>query len=284
MSDTVTDFYHQKTDAELLYFLEHPEQYQPSLVEAARRELQRRGKAPVVNTAPYQDTTTPRHEEVPTRSWGRMIALGLGLLVLGGGSYWLQQRSEAQQAELRAREEARRRLPPPKLTEVATSAIPNYDGVVTRMVTEQLNKVPASEKANPQHLRQFRLLSKLFWRAQTQSEYLINQAYEGDPSPSFADQTLVVRQTWDAWNQAAVYTYKFGPEMQERYTRMQKTASHQQHILDILPKLLPNRQFLQDDDMTTRTKEVQDLVGYLTPISPVTGQRYRRTLIKMKLI
>ncbi|WP_426061875.1 hypothetical protein [Hymenobacter sp. B1770] len=278
MSDTVSDFYQKKTDAELQYFLQHPEQYQPSLVDAARRELLRRGIAPVASPAPLM----VEEEVVPSRSWGKMVALTMGLLALGGGSYWLQQRSEAQQAVLRAREEARRRLPPPKLTEVATSAIPNYDGVVARMVTEQLSKVPASEKANQQHLRQFRLLSKLFWAAQTQTEYLTNQAYEGKASPNFADQALVVRQTWDAWNQSAVYTYSFGPQMRERYSRMEKAAGSQQHILDILPGLLPNRQFLKDDEMTTRTDEVQDLVGGLTPVSPVTGQPYKRTLLKMK--
>jgi hypothetical protein len=282
VSDTVTDFYHQKTDAELLYFIQHPEHYQPSIIDAARRELQRRGVAP---TKPSEGTTyngSTAYDEAPPRARGKVVALVLGALVLGGGGYWLQQRSTAQAEELRAKEEARRRLPPPKLTEVATSAIPNYDGVVARVVAEQLKQVPAAEKANLQHLRQFRLLSKLFWAAQTQTEYLTNQAYAGKATPHFTDQSVLVRQTWNTWNQAAVYTYSFGPVMKEKFSRMAEAASHQQHILNEMPGMLTAQTLRQDQEMTSRVNEVEDLLGGLTPVSPVTGKRYDRTVLKMK--
>ena len=48
MANSIDDFYHQKTDAELQFFVDHPELYQPSLIEAARGELRRRGVVPTL--------------------------------------------------------------------------------------------------------------------------------------------------------------------------------------------------------------------------------------------
>ena len=282
MSDTITDFYHQKTDDELRFFVEHPEHYQPSLVEAARRELRRRGVLQAVPLAPLMQA--PYHPEpaaAPSRL-GQGVALGLVLLTLGGGTYWLKQRSEASAQAARTQAEARRHLPPPILTEVATNAIPNYDGAVAAAVAGQLRQVPAAEKANAQHLRQFRELAKRFWAAETQTEYLTNQAYAGKAGSNFTDQALVARETWRAWNHAAVYTYEFGPAMKAQLARMGEAASSQQHILDVLPGLLPGQKFRTDNELTGRAEDVQDLVGGLLPVSPVSGQRYKRTVLKAK--
>ena len=170
MSDTATDFYHQKTEAELRFLIEHPEYYEADLIASAKREL-----------------------------------------------------------------------------------------------------------------RQFRSLCKRFWSAETQTEYLTNQAHNGKPSPMFAEQALVVRQTWRAWNQAAVYHFKFGPAMQADYDHMARAASSQQHILDLLPAKLTNREFLKDEEIVARENEVQDYLAKLLPASPVTGRPYRATLLKMRL-
>jgi len=275
--DSAADFYLQKTDAELLFFVEHPEHYQPSLIDSARRELGRRGVALPLSPA-YAHTTAP--EEMPANPWGKVLTLGAILLALSGGTYWLKQRNDDATATTHAKEAARRHLPLPRLTEVPTSAIPNYDGAVARAVAQQLSRVPAAEKADAQHLRQFRELAKRFWAAETQTEYLTNQATAGKAGPQFTNQALVVRETWQAWNHAAVYTYRFGPVMQAQRKRMAETASNQQHILDVLPGLLPGRKFLTDNETVGRTADVQDLVGGLLPVSPVTGRPYQRTTLK----
>lgn len=182
MSDSVSDFYQQKTDAELLFFVEHPEHYQPLLVDSARRELGRRGVAlPLSPAFAHAHATAP--EAAPANPWGKVLTLGAILLVLSGGTYWLKQRSDAATATTQAKETARRRLPPPRLVEVPTSAIPNFDGAVARAVAQQLSQVPALEKADAQHLRQFRGLARRFWAAETQAEYLTNQATAGQAGP-----------------------------------------------------------------------------------------------------
>ena len=281
MSDNPTDFYHQKTDDELRFFVEHPEHYQPSLIEAARRELRRRGGLQPVPMPPVAMPFREVPGAAPSR-WGTGAALALLLLALAGGTYWLKQRSDTAAAARRAQAAAQRPQAPPQLREVATSAIPNYDGAVAAAVAQQLRRLPAAEKANAQHLRQFRELAKRFWAAQTQTEYLTNQAYAGQASPYFADQALVVRETWRAWNHGAVYTYEFGPAMKAQLARMGEAASSQQHILDVMPGLLPGQKFRTDNELTGRAEDVQDLVGGLLPVSPVSGQPYKRTVLKAK--
>ena len=123
MTDSPADFYHQKTDEQLRFFVEHPELYQPELVEAARRELRRRAPAaPALQPASVAEYV-PISQEAPARGWGKAVALGVGLLALGGGTYWLKQRDDAAVAAVRAQAEARKRRPPPRLVAVATSAV-----------------------------------------------------------------------------------------------------------------------------------------------------------------
>lgn len=277
MSSSTIDFYQQKTNDELQFFVQHPAQYEPSVVEAAQRELERRG---VAAPRPVQAAYTGAPQAVSSSPLGKIVLVGLIIASLGGG-FWLKQRSDAQEAALKAREEARRRRPAPKLVEVATSAIPSYDGVVANAVAEQLSKIPAAEKANPQHLRQFRELAKRFWTAQAQSEYLIDQATAGKANPQFAEQTVVVRTTWTAWNHAAVYGYAFGPTMTEQFEHMGKVASNQQHILDSLPDLLADNKYKWDKELLSRTAEVEDLMAAITPVSPVLGSKYKRTVLHM---
>ena len=134
-----------------------------------------------------------------------------------------------------------------------------------------------------QALRQYRELAKRFWAAECQTEYLVNQAYAGKASPMFADQALVARTTWSAWNKAAVYSYKMGPTMQQQVQYMSDVASSQQHILEKLPDLLPQRRFLTDKELNARNADVQGWLKEVRPTSPVTGRPYEAPNIIIKL-
>jgi hypothetical protein len=204
VADSLTDFYHQKTDAELQFFLDNPGYYQPELVEEARRELRRRGvlqSPPMLPPAP-----APAYSPAPEAAPGTGLPTGpvvLGVaVVLGlslGGFYYVQQKNNPGTANATlAKKAPPARKGPPALTEVPTSAIPNYD--VEGLVEHQLQRVPTAEraaaKAAGMPLRQYRELTKRFWAAETQTEYLLNQAQEGKAGPMFAEQTLLVRTTW----------------------------------------------------------------------------------------
>ena len=281
MSDSPADFYHQKTDEQLRFFVEHPELYQPELVEAARRELRRRNPLAQAPQSAAVVEYVPISREAPARGGAKAVALGLVVLALGGGTYWLKQRDDAAVAAVRAQAEARKRLPPPRLVEVATSPLPNYD--VAAVVARQLRAVPAAEQADAQRLRQFRELAKRFWAAETQAEYLTTQAFAGKAGPLFAEQALLAREAWRPWNQAKMYGYQFSPVMTDHVERMSKVASSQQHLLADLPALLPNRQYLTHKETLAREAEVQDLLREVLPVSPVTGRPYRATVLKGKI-
>jgi hypothetical protein len=306
VSDSPTDFYHQKTDAELQFFVENPTFYHPSLIEAVQRELRRRGVAsaaptpmtepvaPIVATPlaapPVQPAHPPQYEPEDTASSGPKrgaIALGIGAaLVFSLGIFYFLQHKEQPAPVAKVAAPAKPKAPP-KLVEVPTSVIPNYDAAVTQCIAQQLQRVPAAERATAASkenlLRQYRELVKRFWAAETQTEYLTSQAHEGKAGPMFADQALVVRQTWQAWNKAAMYTYEFGPAMQKQFDRMQSIAGSQQHILEKMPELLPERQFLTDKEVVARETDVEAWLADLLPKSPVTGHVYKAPVLTIHM-
>ncbi|HEX8503817.1 MAG TPA: hypothetical protein VF630_00500, partial [Hymenobacter sp.] len=149
MSNTATDFYHQKTDAELLYFVEHPEHYQPSVVESARLELRRRGVQLAAPELAVEPTLyTPSRSRAPARSSKSGVfplALG-GVLLASVISYYVVKETDQPASKAKAKTHKA----PPRLIEEPTSAIPNFDGAVAKAVAEQLRRTPASEKANAQ--------------------------------------------------------------------------------------------------------------------------------------
>lgn len=280
MADTTTDFYQHKTDAELLFFVEHPDLYQPDLVAAARRELRRRGVAPT--EAPAGSTPYLPAPEAPADGGLRTgpLLLVLAVLLVSGAIFYFV-RHKSQPAAVAAA--PAKPKPRPHLTEVPTSAIPTYD--VAGLVAQQVAQVPAAERTaavkeqNGEAMRQYRELVKRFWTAETQTEYLTNQAHSGKPNPMFTEQALVVREAWSNWNRAAVYNFKLGPIMGGHFDRMKSVASSQQHILDRLPDLLPKQAFLRDKEIVAREAEVQDWMRTLRPTSPVTGKPYEATVL-----
>jgi hypothetical protein len=279
VSEYSTDFYHQKTEAELRFFIEHPEYYQPDLIDSARRELRRRG---VLLVAPPAEPLVVDLEALAsvTRTGRGVNFLNLALaavLLLGlGFFYYAKQRGGGVQAVAAP---AKPHVPP-HLVEVPTSAIPTYDGsaVADRLVA----RMPAAEKKDPQALRQFRELARRFWTAEMQTEYLTGQAHAGKAGPMFAEQTTVVRQTWSEFNKGAVYSYRFGPRMANVYERMREAASSQQHILEQFPDLLAGKRFLNDKELVAREADVQDWLKDVLPASPVTGKPYKATVLTAK--
>lgn len=296
MSDAPTDFYHQKTDAELLFFVDHPEQYQPSLVEAAWRELRRRGVLPAPVPTPPAPVSAPDSDpdagDAPTRWGARVAALGLGALLVWGIIHWLQQRNEAQGMAVRARQEARMRQHPPRLTEVATSVIPDYGDVVAQCVEQQFQRVPAAEQAAAtradQPLHQYRELARRFWAAETQAEYVAEQAKQADAAdvlPGHAEQALAA---WQDWNKALAYSYKFGPVMANHLDLMSRVARQQQEGLgDLLTVTSAPHPFTPKDFDTEKTRQraadVSDLLSGLVVNSPVTGRPYNTVVRHVQL-
>ncbi|MDO7854319.1 hypothetical protein [Hymenobacter convexus] len=279
MSDHSSDFYHQKTEAELRFFIEHPEYYQSDLIDSARRELRRRGiQLAAAPTEPLAiDLNAPASLAKSGRGVGFLnLVLAVALLLGVGFFYYSKQRGggvKAVAAPVRPRV-------PPRLFEVPTSAIPTFG--TSAVVERELATIPAAEKKGAQQMRQFRELARRFWAAEMQTEFLTGQAHAGKAGPLFAEQTLVVRQTWSDFNKGAVYSYRFGPTMARHFDRMRETASSQQHILEQFPDLLAGKRFLTDKELVARQADVQDWMKDVLPTSPVTGKPYKATVLTIK--
>jgi len=273
-----TDTLRAKTDAELLFFVENPSFYQPELVMAARRELQRRGTLPIAPASASAFEVDEQQAPARRSPW-LLVSAALVMAALAAG-LWGVSRQQAAATKAAARPS---RLSPDslKLETVAAHPLPTFN--IEQIVEAQLASIPAAEKSQAPALRQFRGLSKRFWTAETQTEYLTDQAHTGKAGSAFADQTLVARETWRAWNKAVVYSYDFGPVMQAQYQRMKLAASSQQHVLSRLPGLLPEHKFLADKELLARDAEVQDWLAGLRKTSPVTGHPYRATVLQMHL-
>ncbi|MBF9142336.1 hypothetical protein [Hymenobacter properus] len=279
MSDYSTDFYHQKTDDELRFFIEHPEYYQPDLIDSARRELRRRGGAwaPPLPEPMAVNLDAPAHVARAGRGVNFLnLALAAVLLLGMGYFYYSKQRGGG----VKAVAATAKPHVPPRLVEVPTSAIPTYDG--SSVADQLVARMPAAEKKDPQALRQFRELARRFWTAEMQTEYLTGLAHAGKAGPMFAEQTTVVRQTWSEFNKGAAYSYRFGPKTANVYGRMREAASSQQHILEQFPGLLDGKKFLTDKELVSREADVQDWLKDVLPASPVTGKPYKATVLTIK--
>lgn len=275
-----TDALRAKTDAELQFFVDNPSYYHADLVLAARQELRSRGLGSTPR--PSEPVAIAAYADEPAASPSRRpVLIGaalLGLAAAGVAWLWAGQPTAQPLAAGRLHHRPADSL---KLETVEAHPIPSFD--VEKLVAEQVASIPAGEKQKPQELRQFKGLCRRFWTAETQTEFLTNQAHAGQAGPMFVEQTLVARQTWRDWNKAVVYSYRFGPKMKDQLERMASTASSQQHILANFPGLLEGRKFLTDKEIQSREADVQDWLAGLRKVSPVTGKPYKATVMEIKL-
>ena len=285
MANSTDDFYHQKTDAELQFFVDHPELYQPSLIAAARGEQRRRGVVPAMAPpAEFPPLTyeSPADTAAPVGLRTGPLTLGLAavLLVGMGGFYVMKQKDKPAAA-------AEKPQAPPHLEEVATSVIPDYGAAVRVSVQRQVQRVPAGERATaaratmPMH--QYRELAKRFWTAECQTEYVVDRARQGKMDAALPGHVESAMATWEQWNKATVYRYQFGPQMTQHFDAMTRVARQQQEGLADLLIVARNPQPYETAKTRRREADVNDLLSSLLPKSPVTAKPYSVLVRKMHL-
>lgn len=273
MSDSATDFYHQKTDAELQFFVDNPSLYHPSLIEAARRELRRRGLLPAV-AAPAPATTQYNHEEAASSSRTSIIAVAIAVvLALGLGAFFFLKSEKKPAPVIVAKPKA-----PPHLVEVATSVIPDFGAAVVRSVQAQVQRLPEAERTSTakagQPMHQYRELAKRFWTAETQTEYVFEEVRNHKITPALPGHVQAAQASWELWNKAMRYSFTFGPTATSHVDLMSRVALQQQEGLADLLIVANNPQPYENEKTKKRDADISDLLSGLLPKSPVTGRPY----------
>lgn len=230
---TPSDVLLLKTDAELRFFVENPDYYQAELVAAARRELRRRyPTAPLPTPTPASEAAVPVLTEYDAPAKRRpawlLLAAGAAMLLIAGLSFWGKGDAPPKPAPVAARPTSA----PTLETDITAPPLPRFD--TERCVGQALARVPAAEKANDQHLDQYRIISRFFWAAQKPTAYLLQQAQQGKPNPVFKQQANMALALWQEFDQVLVYHYSFGPIMADHLTRMKTVAEQQRTALTTL--------------------------------------------------
>jgi|GEM_PF-873299 len=243
-----TDFLTAKSDPELLFLVRNPSYYHPDLVQAARRELQRRG----VGLAPDAPLTTAAFEEyeAPERRWV-LPAVGGGLIVLALGGLFLRSGAEAPPKPKPA--------PPPPLVAVETHVMPAFDALTESQLQKMPQALPPGETRDTTARRKYLLLARRFWDAENQSAYIYDQTLAAkDPAtlPGKVESTL---DKWHRLTSVLVYNHDLQPGMTARVELMHQDASLRMTSLQRMSQLYQNGEFPLDDDLVFLNDSVQYL-------------------------
>ncbi|MCB2407649.1 hypothetical protein [Hymenobacter lucidus] len=214
------DFLLSKSEAELLYLVQNPTYYHSELVNAARKELHRRGVTisyPVAaNPAQLPLVDTAYDEEAPTRHW-LAPAIGVGLVVVAAGFFlWPSGAKKPAQAVAPAK--------PAELVSVATHQMPSFDSLTTAQLKKMPATLPAAERADTAAQRKFLLLARRFWEAENPSNYLFDQVVADQLDATFPGQADMTLDKWHRLTSVLVYDHRLRPTMSRQLQQMSRVA------------------------------------------------------------
>jgi hypothetical protein len=229
-----TDMLLLKTDTELQFFINNPSFYQPEVVAAAQREMQRRQPqaaqpyaAASSATLTEQELAETNFDEAPRRqAWVLPSAVAVLALIAGLG-FWSRQPATAESPA--AKTKSATKPLSLKLETAVSSPLPYYD--TEGYVDKSLALVPAAEKTNDQRVNQYRAISRRFWAAQNPSAHLIKLAQQGQPTSVFGSQVDVVLAQWHDLSRVLAYSYDFDPVMADHLDRMKIISQYQRNAL-----------------------------------------------------
>ena len=211
------DAFSQKTEAELLYLVQHPDFYHADVVTAARHELHQRG----VDTRPAVSTTTAASEtdfaDLPAERRWVAPAVGLGLVVVAllGWRY-----HEASQPTTTKASKPLSTV----LRAVPLRPLQRFDSLINRQVQQQKTLLPAAERADTTATRKYLLLARRYWTAENQSEYLYAQANQNETDDRFSGLLELNAEQWRSLTNVLVYDHKLQPTMKDQLAVMAHAA------------------------------------------------------------
>jgi hypothetical protein len=234
-----SEFFTEKTDAELVFLARNPTLYHPDLVNLARRELRRRGLSPDPTTelqpmGTHLPAYTAGNDDEPAPALWQRPALWvsvLAVLLLGGVLYWQNQNAARSQAAAQARKAAG----PPVLVSVESRVIPAFDSLMRTQIAQELRQLPAAERTRDTvATRKYRRLAERYWKAENQTTYLLNQLRQTGPDATLPGQTSTVLEEWHRLNKALAYDHHLTPVLTERMELMRRSAYLRMDLLQTI--------------------------------------------------
>ncbi|GGE93845.1 hypothetical protein [Hymenobacter cavernae] len=222
-----SDFFYQKTEAELRYLVQHPDFYHPDVVAAARRELHRRGVNTPTEAAPPAPSAEPEFAELPAERRWAAPAAGLGLLLLallGWRSY---------EGARPAAPKATKPLPA-TLQAVALRPLRSFDSLTTVQVRQQKVLLSAADRIDTTATRKYLLLARRYWTAENQAEYIYTLAAQNQTDDRFAGLLRLNAEQWHSFTGVLGYNHKLRPAMQQKLALMNRAADLRMAVINQL--------------------------------------------------
>ncbi|QNH63367.1 hypothetical protein [Hymenobacter sediminicola] len=252
-SSPESEFFTQKTDAELLFLAQHPELYHPDLVNTARRELRRRGLNPDPEVEPQpMGTHLPPYDDSAEPMWWQRPGVWVGVLavlLLGGVLYWKSMSgNQARQDELAQQA----KTGPAVLKTVETHLIPSFDSLTRTQIAQEMRQLPASERTlDTTATRKYRLLAERYWKAENQTLYLLDRVHQAAPDSALPGQTVTVVEEWRRLTKALVYDHGLTPVLAERMDVMRRGAYLRIELLQSIKGRFEDGQPVYNEYLTT---------------------------------
>ncbi|MBG8555308.1 hypothetical protein [Hymenobacter guriensis] len=252
------DFIAQKTTEELLFLARNPSLYHQSLVDAARRELQRRGQLPMAEAPAAPDTLTDNWEAEPEAGsgWPRLVLGGLGALALAGGLWWATHR-EAPAAAAAAPKG------PPVLVSVETHQMPTFAAEIEADLKNLKRLLPATERQDTTATRKYLLLARRFWAAEHQTVFFLDNLPRVAADSTLIGQAGLIDQEWHRLTSALVYNHNLRPVMTERIALMRDIAHRRMEALILLKGRYQQGLPLGGKDLEATLQPVPNLLAEL---------------------
>lgn len=166
------DLFTQKTDTELLYFLQHPDLHHPDVVAAARQELHRRGV--VIQTQHSDNKTLAANDYVDEPVERRWLAPSIGGALLVVGLLLYTQLHKPSPA-ITVAPKMSVALKSVELKSVELNVLPTFEVETAEQLKQEPILLPADERTDKKPLGKYLILAGLFWKAENQADFLANQ-------------------------------------------------------------------------------------------------------------
>ncbi|QIL75559.1 hypothetical protein [Hymenobacter sp. HDW8] len=221
--DNSNDLFTQKTNPELLYFLQHPDLYHEAVVTAARQELHRRGVATSAHLSDTENYTTDDYENEPVERRWLAPSIGVALLVVGCLVYTQFHKPAPAFAVV------------PKVTtelkSVELNVLPTFEVETAAQLKTEPSLLPPNERTDKKPLGKYLILSGRFWKAEKQAEFLANQVAIAKIDSTFPGKTALVYDQWRELTRVLVYNHNLRPVMQQRVNLMHDIANRRMQSL-----------------------------------------------------